>query len=279
MVNVGYHTARLQGKLIRSLYTKRIAQIARTPITQTQTIPITVYAFSCERDLPEQVASIHSFLRYVAIPNQFTVISHGSYTDNSCNLLRQIHPCVEVLPLKKLVRTDLPQYVYDYAAQHPLGKNFSALLSIPIKDIIIYTDSDILFFHGASDLLNLANSDNPSFLYLPDCASKMDERVIYAESEKRNPVNSGFIIFNEPLDWSLALERLSKLKEFNHYFTEQTLVHLTMHYNHAKPLCTKRYVLSVEDQFIYPDKYAGKEIALRHYVTDVRDKFWFHTGI
>jgi hypothetical protein len=57
------------------------------------------------------------------------------------------------------------------------------------------------------------------------------------------------------------------------------LVHLTMHYNHAKPLCTKRYVLSVDDQFIYPDKYAGKEIALRHYLNDVRHKFWFHTGI
>jgi len=54
---------------------------------------------------------------------------------------------------------------------------------------------------------------------------------------------------------------------------------LTMHYNQAKPLCSKRYVLSVEDQFIYPDKYAGKEIAIRHYVNDVRHKFWFHTGI
>lgn len=279
MVNVGYHSARLQSKLIRSLYTRRITQIVRTPIAQTQRVPITVYAFSCERDLPEQVASLRSFLRYVGIPNQFTVISDGSYTEKSCNLLRRIHPCVDVVPVEKLVRTDLPQYVYDYAAKHPLGKKFSGLLSIPIKDVTIYTDSDILFFHGAGDLLNLANSDNPSSLYLPDCASKMDERVIYDESEKINPVNSGFIIFKEPLDWSFALERLSKLKEFNHYFTEQTLVHLTMHYNQAKPLCSKRYVLNVEDQFIYPDKYAGQEIALRHYVNDVRHKLWLNVGV
>ena len=68
MVNVGYHSARLQAKLIRSLYTRRITQIVRTPIAQTQRVPITVYAFSCERDLPEQVASLRSFLRYVGIP-------------------------------------------------------------------------------------------------------------------------------------------------------------------------------------------------------------------
>jgi hypothetical protein len=107
----------------------------------------------------------------------------------------------------------------------------------------------------------------------------MDERVIYDESEKVNPVNGGFIVFKEPLDWSLALERLSKLEELNDYFTEQTLVHLTMHYNHAKPLCSKRYVLSVEDQFIYPDKYAGKEIVMRHYVNDVRHKLWLNVAI
>ena len=278
MVNVGYHAARLQAKLIRSLYTKRIAQIVRTPISQTRKVPIAVYAFSCERDLPEQVASIHSFLRYVAIPDRFTVISDGSYTENSCTLLRQIHPCVEVLPLEKLVRTDLPQHVYDYADRQPLGKKFSALLSIPVEGTTIYTDSDILFFQGASDLLNLASSDSLSPLYLPDCATKMDERVIYDESEKRHSVNSGFIVFNKPLDWSFALERLSKLKEFNHYFTEQTLVHLTMHHNQAKPLCSKRYVLTVDDQFIYPDKYAKKEIALRHYVNDVRHKFWLQAN-
>jgi hypothetical protein len=107
----------------------------------------------------------------------------------------------------------------------------------------------------------------------------MDERVIYDEVEKLNSVNGGFIVFKEPLDWSFALERLSKLEELNDYFTEQTLVHLTMHYNHAKPLCSKRYVLSVEDQFIYPDKYAGKEIALRHYVNDVRHKLWLNVAI
>lgn len=279
MVNVGYHTARTQGKMMRSVYKAVLPQIVKLPIPQTQKIPISVYALSCERDLPEQVASLRSFIRYAGIPERFTIISDGSYTKNSCKLLEGIHPCVEILPLEKLKRTDLPQSVYDYAAQHAMGRKLLALMSIPINQTTIYTDSDILFFPGASDLVNLANSDNTASRYLPDCASKMDERVIYEDFEKLNPVNGGFIVFKEPLDWRFALERLSKLEELNHYFTEQTLVHLTMHYNHAKPLCSKRYILNVEDQFIYQDKYAGEEIVLRHYVNDVRHKFWFHANL
>jgi hypothetical protein len=279
MVNVAYHTARTQGKMMRYLYKALLPQIVKRPISQTQKIPISVYALSCERDLPEQIASMHSFIRHAGIPERFTIVSDGSYTENSCNLLRQIHPCVEVLPLEEMKRTDLPQSVYDYAAEHPMGRKLLALMSIPINQTTIYTDSDILFFPGASDLVELARSDNTSSRYLPDCATKMDDRVIYDDLEKLNPVNGGFIIFKEQLDWSFAVERLSKLKELNHYFTEQTLVHLTMHYNQAKPLCSKRYVLNVEDQFIYPDKYAGKKIALRHYVNDVRHKFWLNTLI
>ena len=279
MVNIPYHFARIQGRLMRSLYKSVLPQIAKIPMKQTQRVPIAVYALSCERDLPEQVASLRSFIRYAGIPERFTIISDGSYTENSCKLLEGTHPCVEVVPLEKLKRTDLPQSVYDYAAQHTMGRKLLALLSIPVNQTTIYTDSDILFFPGASDLVNLAQSDKTASRYLPDCACKMDERVIYDEVEKLNSVNGGFIVFKEPLDWSLALERLSKLEELNHYFTEQTLVHLTMHYNQAKPLCSKRYVLSVEDQFIYPDNYAGKEIALRHYVNDVRHKLWLNVAI
>ena len=67
MVNVGYHTARIQGKMMRSLYQAVLPQIVKLPISQTQKIPISVYALSCERDLPEQVASLRSFIRYAGI--------------------------------------------------------------------------------------------------------------------------------------------------------------------------------------------------------------------
>jgi hypothetical protein len=276
MINVPYHTARVQGSMARSLYQTILPLIVRTPISQKKQVSANVYAISCERDLAEQVASIRSFIRYVGVPNCFTIISDGSYSEASCKLLCQIHPCVKVLSIEKLIGNSLPTSVYEYASQHIMGKKLAVLLSLPIKKTTIYTDSDILFFPGSTDLVGIINSTDRLSYYLPDCATKMDERVIYNETEKLNPVNGGFIIFKGQLNWEFALERLSKLQELNHYFTEQTLVHLTMHYNHALPLCTKQYVLSVEDQFIYSDKFADKDIALRHYVSDIRYKFWFH---
>ncbi|MEH2072445.1 MAG: hypothetical protein V7K47_30565 [Nostoc sp.] len=278
MVNLGYHTAKTQGKFNRSLYKAAISQIVNIPIKQTQQVAIKVYALSCERDLPEQVASIRSFIHHVGIPDTFTVVSDGSYTDFSCNLLRRIHPCVQVVLLRNFVRTDLPQCVVDYAQLHPMGKKLSMLMSIPINGTTIYTDSDILFFPGGIDLIDLSNSDDKFSLYLPDCSMSLDKRIIYDESEKLNPVNGGFILFRHEFDWNFAIKRLANLPEAPSYFTEQTIVHLTMHHNHGQPLCPKKYVLNVEDQFIYPDKSTSKNIALRHYVSDVRHKFWFNVG-
>jgi hypothetical protein len=275
MINFPYHTAKVQGNMTRHIYKAALTQIVKIPIPQTQNLPATVYALSCERDLPEQVASIRSFIRYVGIPEQFIVISDGSYTKQSCNILCQLHPCIQVIPIDKLIRNDLPQAVYDYAAQQAMGKKLAALLSLSIDGPTIYTDSDILFFPGATDLADLILSADRSSRYLPDCANKFDERVIYYESENLNPINAGFILFKDYLNWDFALERLLKLKELNNYFTEQTLVHLTLHCNHALPLDPKVYVLSVVDQFLYSDKYASNRIALRHYVNDVRYKFWF----
>jgi hypothetical protein len=276
MVNIPYHTGRIRGAITRSLYKAALPQIIRTSVRAIREIPANVYAMSCERDLPEQVASIRSFIHYVGIPDHFTIISDGSYTEESCRLLCQIHPCVEVLSIEKLIGNNLPKSVYGYAAQQAMGKKLAVLLSLPIEKTTIYTDSDILFFPGADDLANIVNSNDRSSRYLPDCATKMDERVIYDPAEKLDPVNGGFIIFKEKPSWELALERLSKLSELNNYFTEQTLVHLTMHHNNAISLCSKKYILNVADQFIYQDKFASKEIVLRHYVSDIRYKFWFH---
>ena len=66
MVNIGYHSARLQGKINRNLYKSKIAKTVRRDIKTTQQVPLTVYALSCERDLPEQVASIRSFITLFA---------------------------------------------------------------------------------------------------------------------------------------------------------------------------------------------------------------------
>ncbi|MDB9306733.1 hypothetical protein PN488_20585 [Nodularia spumigena CS-591/12] len=278
MVNIGYHTARFQGKFNRSLYKSKLAKTVKIAIQSNQKVPIRVYALSCERDLAEQVASIRSFISNVGIPETFTVISDGSYTDVSCQLLRRIHPCVEVIPINKFLKTDLPPCVSDYAQIHPMGKKLSALMSIPVNGATIYTDSDILFFPGGIDLVELAKLDNQVCHYLPDCANSLDGRILYEEAEKSNPVNAGFILFKHELNWDFAIKRLANLAGTPSYFTEQTIVHLTIHHNHGVPLCSEKYVMNVMDQFIYPDKFSSEKIALRHYVSDVRHKFWMNAS-
>ncbi|MCL1470573.1 hypothetical protein [Argonema antarcticum] len=274
MVNIGYRAARMQGHLFRSLYTSFLPWIVKLPIPQTYKVQITVYSFSCDRDLPEQVASIRSFIRYVGIPDEFIVISDGTYSPASCQLLRQISPCVDVVDMESILKKDLPQCVYAYADSHPLGKKLAVLMSIPINQATIYADSDILFFPGAKGLITLTQSVERQPRCLLDCALALDRRFIHNEFEKISPVNSGFMLLQEPLNWEIPIKRFVESKDVPNYFTEQTMIHLTMHYNQAKPLCARQFLVQLDDQFIYSDKYAGNKIALRHYVSPVRHKFW-----
>ena len=57
-------------------------------------------------------------------------------------------------------------------------------------------------------------------------------------------------------------------------FSQPDMTHLTMHANAAAPLDETKYVLQLDDQTVYPDRYASDALALRHYVNPVRHKFW-----
>ena len=276
MVNIGYHSARIQAKFLRSIYKSTLPTIVSFPIRQSRQVPMKVYALSCERDLPEQVASLRSFLRYVGIPEAFIIMSDGSYTNESIQLLKKVHPCVDVQLLTKFQRDDLPSSVYEYASQQAMGKKLAALMSIPIDGATLYTDSDILFFKGASDLADLASAKDTNTYYLPDCKNSLDSRLIYEDLEKQDPINAGFILFKKSLDWSNPVERLGKLTEAPNYFSEQTIVNLTIKRNHGIALPKDKYIMNVDDQFIYPDQFATKQIAMRHYVSDIRHKFWIN---
>jgi hypothetical protein len=278
MANIGYHSARIQGQVNRSIYRAALPWLVKLPIEQTRIIPVAVYAFSCERDLPEQVASIRSFIRYVGVPDSFTVVSDGSYSRGSRHLLSKISSCVNVLDLNDIVNNSLHKFVYDYASQHPLGKKLSILMSMPIEKPTIYADSDILFFPGADTIINIAQLGDQKRWYLPDCAFALDARLL-DDSERAAPVNSGFMLLKQPLDWDIPLERLERIAGRSNYFTEQTMVHLAMHNNKAIPLCSSKFIVALDDQFIYSDKYADNSIALRHYVNPVRHKIWCQIGI
>jgi hypothetical protein len=111
-------------------------------------------------------------------------------------------------------------------------------------------------------------------MFLADCIVAADERLFRDPSEREQPVNTGFLLLFQPLDWSLALRRFGELDGAPNFFTNQTITHLTMHANGALPFDPRKYVLQLDDQFMHRDRYAGGDLALRHYVNPVRHKFW-----
>ncbi len=101
-----------------------------------------------------------------------------------------------------------------------------------------------------------------------------DRRLLRNGEEKLTPVNTGVLLIRRSLDWSLGISRFDQLNGAPDFFTNQTITHLVMHANDAQPFDPSRYVLQLDDQFMYRDRYAGPKIALRHYVDPVRHKFW-----
>jgi hypothetical protein len=147
-------------------------------------------------------------------------------------------------------------------------------MNLPLNGPVLYTDSDVLFFPEAKQLGSISDSNAPSAYYLPDYQFSGDERLIASSSEKGKPANTGFVFLFRKLDWSIALDRLSRLNGEPIFFTNQTLTHLALHASGALPFDPQKYILQVDDEFIYRDRYAGDSIVMRHYVNPIRHKFW-----
>lgn len=278
MVNLAYRAARLHGAMTRSFYSREIARIVSRPLKQHRKVPISVFSFSGEQYLPEQVACIRSFIRNVGTPDSFTIISDGSYSKTSCDLLRQCSDSVNIVNWDAFA-IDLPGYVKAFADREAMGKKLAILLSMPVRQATIYTDADILFFPAAEELVELASSNGPRSWYLADCLPSLDFSILADEGEAANPVNAGFMLLKERLNWEMPLQRLAHYRGTPFSQTEQTIVHLAMHQNNATPLRSDKFVLSISDQFIYQDHFTNQNIALRHYVNNVRHKFWQSIGM
>lgn len=274
MPNYGYHLARAKGNATRSMYRALLPSIVRRRIRGGVELPFNVFAYSGESALPEQVASIRSFLKYVGRPKRFTVVSDGTLSDRSSGILKRLDSAVSISDSAQWLPQGLPAKIYPYLTTHPTGKQLALIMSLPVDGPTLYIDSDVLFFPGGRDLLRLAECGGPPALYLADCRLSADERLFRSEAEKARPVNTGVLLLFEKLDWTLAVDRLLELQGPENFFTNQTMTHLAMHANGALPLDARTYVLQLDDQFVYPDRYASRQLALRHYVNPVRHKFW-----
>lgn len=274
MPNYGYHLARLKGYTLRRLYRAILPIVAQRRIDSPRSIPLNVFSYSGESALAEQVASLRSFYRHVGRPNSFTVVSDGSYSDLSVRLLEQIDPTVSVQLSILPPAEQLPEKFRQYLMTHPTGKQLALIMSLPANGPALYVDSDVLFFSTAVDLVARAANKNAPAYYLADCQFSGDARLIRNSDEEKDPVNTGVLLLFEKLDWSLGIDRFLALEGEPNFFTNQTITHLTMHANGARPLDPVKYVLQLDDQFVYADRYAGAALVLRHYVNPVRHKFW-----
>jgi hypothetical protein len=274
MPNFGYHLARAKGNAVRAMYARSLPSIARRRIAPPRDLAFDVYSYSGEAALPEQVASIRSFLRWAGRPRKFTIVSDGTHPRSSVALLRSLDPSVSVSEVADWLPPNIPDRLHDYLAEHPTGKQLALIMSLPVKGDALYVDSDVLFFRGAGQPNAFRfRGDAPAF-YLADCKLSADERLFRNAAEQEKPVNTGVLFLRQKLDWSLAFSRFLDLQEPPNFFTNQTMTHLAMHANRAQPMDPRKFLLQLDDQFIYRDQYAGPPLVLRHYVNPVRHKFW-----
>ena len=274
--NFPYHLARFEGKLLRRFYRTQLPLIVRRKMPARRDVPVEVFAYSGQSALPEQAASIRSFLANVGRPKSFTVFSDGSYTSQSIRLLERIDPVVRVSECLPGLPPEIPEKLFPYLNEHPTGKQLRLVMSLPIDGPALYTDSDVLFFPAAVDLVEKIRINGAPAYYLADYQFSGDERLLHDHSEKRDPVNTGFLLLLRKLDWSHGLERLAEMSGSPVFFTNQTVVHLCMHSNGAEPFDPQKYVLKADDEFVYRDYYADTSLAVRHYVHQIRHKFWMN---
>lgn len=272
MWNFGYHLARVRGGVARDAYRLLLPLIVRRQIDPPRTLDIDVFAYSNEAMLPEQIASVRSFLKYAGRPNNFTIVSDGTHRPHFVCLLQEVDSCIRVTRAQDF----LPEQSSpgDYFASHPTGKQLALIMSLPRERPALYIDADVLFFPGAVVLADLLRNHDAPALYLRDCQVAGDERLLRDPAEAADPVNAGVLFFFRKLDWSLAMERFQQLDGPPNFFTNQTMSQLTMHANGARALDPVKFVLQLDDQFQLADRYANNSIVLRHYVNPVRHKFW-----
>src|SRR5438552_9286839 len=112
--------------------------IVRKRVRATRELPFYVFSYSGESTLPEQVASIRSFLAHVGRPKQFTVVSDGSYTTSTVALLCKIDNCVRVQTKAPPLPPGLPQNVLSFFKDHFTGKQLALIMSLPLNGPALY---------------------------------------------------------------------------------------------------------------------------------------------
>jgi hypothetical protein len=279
MASIAFHLMRRIAGWRRARFVSHLPDMARLQEGVGAEVPTTLLAFCGKRDLPEQVASWRSFHRWVGRPRRAVLVSDGTLGEPEKHLLRTLEPRVEIVSLESFGHSLATERMLRYAEAIPMGRKLLVMRSLDSVSPCLYADSDILYFPAARELSSPGFWGGTAPSYLLDPYPSLDLRLLQDESERLLPVNAGFLVLRSRLDWGEPLARLERLVGDPVFFTEQTLVHLAVRAGQGKPLDPDRFVLRIEDQWAARDRYAGAEVALRHYVSHIRYKMWMRVPL
>jgi hypothetical protein len=266
--------AQAEGAVVRAAYARALARLARRPVAAPRDLGCHLVTFSGEAALPEQVASLRSFLARAGRPWSATVVSDGSHGPASRRLLEAVDPVVRVVDVEDVAPPRLPPAVGAYAARAPMGRKLAVELALPLHgEPTLYADADVLFLRGAGVLARLVDDPVGAPRFLLDPEPYLDDRLDPAD--RHAPVNGGALLLHRPLDWAPGLSALAALGGADERFhTEQTVLHVAVHASGGVPFDPARFVVQTDDMRALRDRHAGPEVALRHYTTPVRHKLW-----
>jgi hypothetical protein len=266
--------AQAEGAAVRAVYARALERLGRRPVAAPRELGCHLVAFSGEAALPEQVASLRSFLAHAGRPWSATVVSDGSHRPCSRRLLEAIDPVVRVVDVGDVAPTGLPPAVRAYAARAPMGRKLAVELALPLHgERTLYADADVLFLRGAGALARLVDDPVGAPRFLLDPEPYLDERL--RPGDRNAPLNGGALLLHRLLDWAPGLSALAGLAGAPERFhTEQTVLHLAVHASGGVPFDPARFVVQTDDMRSLRDRHAGPDVALRHYTTPVRHKLW-----
>lgn len=268
--------------LLRTRYHRAVRSGALNPIDVQGPVDTDLITFSCERDVPEQIACLRSFYRNVGLPASTRVISDGSITSESARLIEGVAPGVSVVSVESYTSgVPIPDPIQRFADTKVYGKKLACLFATSgTERPVVYSDSDVLFYPGAAGLSEVLNTANGRALFLEDYQPALDVRLVDATTVD-NPLNSGFLIIGKNLDWSraaVALDRAGEPDAPGYGWTEQTVVHIAYHDSGGEALPRDRCVLEESDRYHWRDPHESSALWLRHFVTGLRYKFWLAVG-
>lgn len=236
-----------------------------------KTINLISISFCGSKQYADQLYSICSFYKNVGQPKQWLIYSDGTLTTHQINILQKI-------------QNVLVKQLYELNNYFPgkLLKQFPTLNKVNIvanysnsADVIMYTDSDIVFYQSFSKLLP---TDTDFNYYLVDEAPYyFDKSFLKSNSYIEYPFNFGLLIQKKPLNIEKVLDYIRQQISKNSlkYWTDQTGFQILIQQsNEFLPLDKNLFKVGGKDSFTIAHCVDYKKIALRHFVGPVRHKMW-----